>query len=140
MTFPDEGYSDISPCELATGEPLRYDDPLAAAVEQDLRDTGMIPAKLPEWKDVPTPRPVLHEKRMELATLGGYDDKLSVHEDGSGQCWCHISTNGVSWGVFVDGTTEEAKRLCIPVLAERFAKAARVLALLIESEQSTVQF
>jgi len=33
----------ISPCELATGDSLRYDDPLAKAVVDHLREKRMLP-------------------------------------------------------------------------------------------------
>jgi hypothetical protein len=121
---------DLSPIELATGEPQRFDDPVADAVEQDMRENQMLPAVT--WVDIPPPQPILRESKCNLSRHGGFGDFgidfLSIQEDGSGKCWCYITTNGVSWGVYVEGRIEEVKALAIHALAERFEKAANTVA------------
>jgi len=71
-----------------------YADPVADQVEADLRDTGMIPAKLPEWKRK------ISESIIDLPSgqlqieRGGCGWKISQRLRGNDGCWGAIYLPG----------------------------------------------
>ena len=83
MTYQDEGF------------PL-HDDSVPHAVEQDLRDNGMIPANLPEWKHkvsesiVDLPSGQLMIERYDK----GSDWKITTRFRNNGGCWCAVYMPG----------------------------------------------
>ena len=118
LTMPD-----ISPCELATGDSLRYDDPLAEKVADAIREDRR---QLRWTADAPIKESISKTSQLLL----GVERWLKATERANGKCWVYASIGDVGWGLYVDGDLAEAKRLAVPLLT---AKLARALAELREA-------